>query len=73
MCNNELWKWLSPFLDQVEGAEYEELASLQDSVDQQSVSWFTSLQDHVKEQILSHFGLMAARNLSLRYILLFLI
>uniref|UniRef100_A0A8C6CBF3 LON peptidase N-terminal domain and ring finger 2 n=1 Tax=Monodon monoceros TaxID=40151 RepID=A0A8C6CBF3_MONMO len=45
----------------VEGAEYEELTALHDSVYQQSVSWFASLQDHMKEQILSHFGLMPDR------------
>uniref|UniRef100_A0A8C3VP33 LON peptidase N-terminal domain and ring finger 2 n=1 Tax=Catagonus wagneri TaxID=51154 RepID=A0A8C3VP33_9CETA len=48
--------------EKVEGPEYEELASLHDSVYHQSVSWFTSLQDHMKEQILSHFGLMPDRD-----------
>ncbi|XP_075857150.1 LON peptidase N-terminal domain and RING finger protein 2 isoform X2 [Microcebus murinus] len=47
--------------EKVEGPEYEELATLHDSVYQQSVSWFASLQDHMKEQILSHFGLMPDR------------
>ncbi|XP_024599739.1 LON peptidase N-terminal domain and RING finger protein 2 [Neophocaena asiaeorientalis asiaeorientalis] len=47
--------------EKVEGAEYEELTALHDSVYQQSVSWFASLQDPMKEQILSHFGLMPDR------------
>ncbi|XP_057599631.1 LON peptidase N-terminal domain and RING finger protein 2 [Hippopotamus amphibius kiboko] len=47
--------------EKVEGPEYEELATLHESVYQQSVSWFASLQDHMKEQILSHFGLMPDR------------
>lgn len=49
------------FSGQVEGAEYEELAALHESVYQQSVSWFASLQDHMKKQILSHFGSMPER------------
>uniref|UniRef100_F7CKJ7 LON peptidase N-terminal domain and ring finger 2 n=1 Tax=Equus caballus TaxID=9796 RepID=F7CKJ7_HORSE len=52
-------------IEYLEDEKYEELTSLQDSVDQQSVSWFTSLQDHVKEQILSHFGLMPPFPLSI--------
>ncbi|MEJ1285271.1 LON peptidase N-terminal domain and ring finger 2 [Cricetulus griseus] len=47
--------------EKVEGAEYEELAALHESVYQQSVSWFASLQDHMKKQILSHFGSMPER------------
>ncbi|XP_062934381.1 LON peptidase N-terminal domain and RING finger protein 2 [Cynocephalus volans] len=47
--------------EKVEGPESEELATLHDSVYQQSVSWFASLQDHMKEQILSHFGIMPDR------------
>ncbi|CAH7231556.1 LON peptidase N-terminal domain and RING finger protein 2 [Phodopus roborovskii] len=47
--------------EKVEGAEYEELAALHESVYQQSVSWFASLQDHMKKQILSHFGSMPDR------------
>ncbi|GAB1284906.1 LON peptidase N-terminal domain and ring finger 2 [Apodemus speciosus] len=45
----------------VEGAEFEELTALHESVYQQSVSWFASLQDHMKKQILSHFGSMPDR------------
>lgn len=59
-CDNELLK-RSLLLAQVEGAEYEELTALHESVYQQSVSWFASLQDHMREQILSHFGLMPDR------------
>ncbi|XP_034377359.1 LON peptidase N-terminal domain and RING finger protein 2 [Arvicanthis niloticus] len=47
--------------EKVEGAEFEELTALHESVYQQSVSWFASLQDHMKKQILSHFGSMPER------------
>ncbi|XP_031223142.1 LON peptidase N-terminal domain and RING finger protein 2 [Mastomys coucha] len=47
--------------EKVEGAEFEELTALHESVYQQSVSWFASLQDHMKKQILSHFGSMPDR------------
>ncbi|XP_052049146.1 LON peptidase N-terminal domain and RING finger protein 2 [Apodemus sylvaticus] len=47
--------------EKVEGAEFEELTALHESVYQQSVSWFASLQEHMKKQILSHFGSMPER------------
>ncbi|XP_067419660.1 LON peptidase N-terminal domain and RING finger protein 2 isoform X2 [Emydura macquarii macquarii] len=45
----------------VEGAEYEELVSLHDSVYDQAVAWFTSLKDNMKAQILNHFGPMPGK------------
>ncbi|KAH0624618.1 hypothetical protein JD844_032274 [Phrynosoma platyrhinos] len=45
----------------VEGAEYEELVHLHDSVYDQAVSWFTSLKDNMKAQILNHFGPMPGK------------
>lgn len=60
-CLDELLKCPSLFSGQVEGAEFEELTALHESVYQQSVSWFASLQDHMKKQILSHFGSMPDR------------
>uniref|UniRef100_A0A8C8S537 LON peptidase N-terminal domain and ring finger 2 n=1 Tax=Pelusios castaneus TaxID=367368 RepID=A0A8C8S537_9SAUR len=45
----------------VEGAEYEELVSLHDSVYDQAVAWFTSLKDNMKAQILNHFGSMPGK------------
>ncbi|XP_074847715.1 LON peptidase N-terminal domain and RING finger protein 2 isoform X2 [Carettochelys insculpta] len=45
----------------VEGAEYEELVRLHDSVYDQAVAWFTSLKDNMKAQILSHFGSMPGK------------
>uniref|UniRef100_A0A8D0L715 LON peptidase N-terminal domain and ring finger 2 n=1 Tax=Sphenodon punctatus TaxID=8508 RepID=A0A8D0L715_SPHPU len=46
----------------VEGAEYEELVRLHDSVYDQAVSWFTLLKDNMKEQILNHFGSMPGKD-----------
>lgn len=48
-------------IGQVEGAEYEELVRLHDSVYDQAVSWFTSLEDNMKAQILNHFGSMPGK------------
>nr|XP_028583729.1 LON peptidase N-terminal domain and RING finger protein 2 [Podarcis muralis] len=45
----------------VEGAEYEELVRLHDSVYDQAVAWFTSLKDNMKAQILNHFGSMPGK------------
>uniref|UniRef100_A0A452HHJ6 Uncharacterized protein n=2 Tax=Gopherus TaxID=38771 RepID=A0A452HHJ6_9SAUR len=45
----------------VEGAEYEELVHLHDSVYDQAVAWFTSLKDNMKAQILNHFGSMPGK------------
>nr|XP_060625751.1 LON peptidase N-terminal domain and RING finger protein 2 [Anolis sagrei ordinatus] len=45
----------------VEGAEYEELVRLHNSVYDQAVSWFTSLKDNMKAQILNHFGSMPGK------------
>nr|XP_006113615.2 LON peptidase N-terminal domain and RING finger protein 2 [Pelodiscus sinensis] len=45
----------------VEGAEYEELVRLHDSVYDQAVAWFTSLKENMKAQILSHFGSMPGK------------
>ncbi|XP_042314663.1 LON peptidase N-terminal domain and RING finger protein 2 [Sceloporus undulatus] len=45
----------------VEGAEYEELVRLHNSVYDQAVSWFTSLKDNMKAQILNHFGPMPGK------------
>lgn len=47
--------------NQVEGAEYEELVRIHDSVYDQAVSWFTSLKDNMKAQILNHFGPMPGK------------
>uniref|UniRef100_A0A674IGZ0 Lon N-terminal domain-containing protein n=2 Tax=Emydidae TaxID=8476 RepID=A0A674IGZ0_9SAUR len=44
-----------------EGAEYEELVRLHDSVYDQAVAWFTSLKDNMKAQILNHFGSMPGK------------
>lgn len=54
---------LNPFLciGQVEGADYEELVCLHDSVYDQAVAWFTSLKDNMKAQILNHFGSMPGK------------
>ncbi|KAJ6667435.1 hypothetical protein lerEdw1_016556 [Lerista edwardsae] len=46
---------------QVEGADYEELVCLHDSVYDQAVTWFTSLKDNMKAQILNHFGSMPGK------------
>ncbi|XP_053167637.1 LON peptidase N-terminal domain and RING finger protein 2 [Hemicordylus capensis] len=45
----------------VEGADYEELVRLHDSVYDQAVAWFTSLKENMKAQILSHFGSMPGK------------
>ncbi|XP_061482846.1 LON peptidase N-terminal domain and RING finger protein 2 isoform X2 [Rhineura floridana] len=45
----------------VEGAEYEELVRLHNSVYDQAVAWFTSLKDNMKAQILNHFGSMPGK------------
>ncbi|XP_070799453.1 LON peptidase N-terminal domain and RING finger protein 2 [Pituophis catenifer annectens] len=47
--------------EKVEGAEYEELVRIHDSVYDQAVSWFTSLKDNMKAQILNHFGPMPGK------------
>uniref|UniRef100_A0A8C6YD54 LON peptidase N-terminal domain and ring finger 2 n=1 Tax=Naja naja TaxID=35670 RepID=A0A8C6YD54_NAJNA len=44
-----------------EGAEYEDLVRIHDSVYDQAVSWFTCLKDNMKAQILNHFGPMPGK------------